>query len=271
MKSRKRGFKPKDDSQPQIYKPENAGGKWTFNRRDFLKFALATAAGTAAAFLPGVGDKLRRHVQVVAHSTELTQSTLQPGQPLTKIWYFRNNTDHPWGEGAVLSLVGAAAWQAEGSIPLPNLEPGQITTVRVPMVAPESLDPRPIEASVEIVDGFFNFFLPVIHKAPAESPCPCVYDSCMCDGDIPCGCDIEPPCTCDYDVPCTCHYYYCSCDYEIPCVCDYLPPCTCDYDVPCVCDYLPPCTCDYDVPCVCDYLPPCACDYYIPCGCVYFF
>jgi hypothetical protein len=238
---------PVGDDEPQVFKPENEEGGWTFSRRDFLRLAIAATAGAVVASLPRAKDLLGRRVQLIAHSTELSQPGLQPDQSLTKIWYLKNNADQPWGEGAMLSLAGAAIWQAASSVRLPNLAPGEVTPVRVPMIAPAQLDPRPVEAIVNLADGEFKIFLPMIHKPPPASPC-------TCDSDIPCTCDGDIPCTCDGDIPCACDVYYCPCDYEVPCVCDTHI---------CPCDYLPPCVCDYDVPC--------GCDYYIPCGCVYYF
>jgi Ig-like domain from next to BRCA1 gene len=244
------------EDEPQVFKPEKEEGGWTFSRRDFLRLAVTVTAGAVVTSLPGVKDLLGRRVQLIAHSTELTQSSLQPGESMTKIWYLKNNADQPWGEGAILSLAGAAIWQAVSSIKLPNLAPGEITPVRVPMIAPAGLDPRPLEATVAVANEEFKIFLPIIHKSPIEPPC-------TCDSDVPCSCEsYVPPCTCDSDIPC-------PCDYEVPCVCD-LYYCPCDYEVPCVCD-LYFCPCDYEVPCICDYEVPCGCEYYNPCGCVYYF
>src|SRR4030042_2201130 len=157
MKNEDKIPEPEAEDEPQVFKPAKEEGRWTFSRRDFLKLAVACAV---AALLPRAKDVMGRHVQVVAHATELAQQSLQPGQPLTKVWYLKNNSTQPWGEGAVLSLVGATAWQAVRSISLPHLAPGEVIPVRVSMVAPVDLDPRPVEASVEITDGLFNFFLP---------------------------------------------------------------------------------------------------------------
>lgn len=254
---------PGGDDEPQVFKPEKKEGCWKFSRRDFLRLAVAATAGAVVASLPGVKDLLGRRVQLMAHSTELTQPDLQPGQSVTKVWYLKNNADQPWGEGAMLSLGGAAIWQAISSIGLPNLAPGQVAPVRVSMIAPVGLDPRPLEATVTVANEEFKLFLPMIHKSPVEPPCTCDSDApctcdgdvpCACDSDIPCACDGDIPCACDGDIPCACVYYYCPCDYEVPCVCDLHI---------CPCDYLPPCVCDYDVPC--------GCDYYIPCGCVYYY
>jgi hypothetical protein len=227
------------DDEPQVFKPEKEEGGWTFSRRDFLRLAVIAAGGAAVASLPGVSDLLGRRVQLIAHSTELTQPGLQPGHSLTKVWYLKNNADQPWGEGAMLSLGGAAIWQAVSSIRLPNLAPGEVTPVRVPMIAPVELDPRMLEATVAVANEEFKLFLPMIHKSPLEPPC-------SCESYVPCTCDSDVPCTCDSDVPCVCDTYYCPCDYDVPCVCD---------------TYY----------CPCDYLPPCVCDTNIPCGCVYYF
>jgi hypothetical protein len=227
------------DDEPQVFKPEKEEGGWTFSRRDFLRLAVIAAGGAAVASLPGVSDLLGRRVQLIAHSTELTQPGLQPGQSLTKVWYLKNNADQPWGESAILSLAGAAIWQAVSSIRLPNLAPGEVTPVRVPMIAPVELDPRMLEATVAVANEEFKLFLPMIHKSPLEPPC-------SCESYVPCTCDSDVPCTCDSDVPCVCDTYYCPCDYDVPCVCD---------------TYY----------CPCDYLPPCVCDTNIPCGCVYYF
>jgi hypothetical protein len=258
--------------EPQVFKPEKEERGWKFNRRDFLKLAVAAAAGTVLTSLPGVKDLLGRRVQLIAHSTEISEQELKPGQSLTKVWFFKNNADQPWGEGAMLSLAGAALWQAASMIQLPNLAPGEFTPVRVPMIAPAELDPRPVEATVKFPDEEFKIYLPLIHNSYPQPPCtcesdiPCACDSdtpCSCDGDLPCVCHADIPCTCDYEIPCVCDLHFCPCDYEVPCVCDYEAPCTCDYEIPCVCDYEAPCTCDYDIPCVCNYD--------IPCGCVYYF
>ena len=246
---------PVGDDEPQVFKPEKEEGGWTFSRRDFLRLAITATAGAVVASIPAAKDLLGRRVQLIAHSTELSQSSLQPGQSLTKIWYLKNNADQPWGEGATLSLAGAAIWQAVSSVRLPDLAPGGVVPVRVSMIAPDKMDPRPVEATVEVADEEFKIFLPMIHKATPQPPCTCDSDvPCTCDSDVPCTCDSDIPCVCDSDVPCTC-------DYEVPCVCDtYF--CPCDYEVPCVCDtYF--CPCDYEVPCICDYD--------VPCGCVYYF
>ena len=255
METEDRQRKPDGDDEPQVFKPEKEATGWAFSRRDFLRLAIAAGAGAVVASLSGVKDMLGRRVQLVAHSTQLTQPDLQPGQSLTKVWYLKNNADQPWGEGAVLSLVGAGLWQAASSVSLPNLAPGEVIPVRVSLIAPADLDPRPVEATVVLANEEFKIFLPLIHKAFPEPPCTCeAYVPCTCDSDVPCTCDGDIPCTCDGDIPCGCVYYYCPCDYEVPCVCDTHI---------CPCDYLPPCVCDYDVPC--------GCDYYIPCGCVYYY
>jgi hypothetical protein len=262
MENQDRLQEPGGDGEPQVFKPEKEAGGWTFSRRDFLRLAVTAAAGAAVASLPGVKDLLGRRVRLVAHSTELTQSGLQPGQSLTKIWYLKNTADQPWGEGVMLILGGAGIWQAVSSIPLPNLAPGEVTPVRLPMIAPVELDPRPLEATVAVAHEEFKIFLPIIHKSPIEPPC-------SCESYVPCTCDSDTPCTCDDDIPCSCDVFVCPCDYDIPCVCDvYI--CPCDYEIPCVCDVFV-CPCDYDVPCVCDYDLPCGCVYYNPCGCVYYF
>lgn len=238
---------PGGDDEPQVFKPEKGEGGWTFSRRDFLRLAVAATAGAVVASLPGVKDLLGRRVQLIAHSTELTQPGLQPSQSLTKVWYFKNNADQPWGEGAMLSLGGAAIWQAVSLVRLPNLAPGEVTPVRVPMIAPVELDPRPLEATVKVANEEFKLYLPIIHKSPIEPPC-------SCESYVPCTCDSDVPCTCDSDIPCVCDTYYCPCDYDVPCVCDTYY---------CPCDYLPPCVCDTYVPC--------GCVAYIPCGCVAYF
>lgn len=230
MENEDRLQEPGGDNEPQVFKPEKEeGGGWTFSRRQFLKLLVTATAGAVVASFPEVKDLLGRRVQLIAHSTELTQPSLQPGQSLTKVWYFKNNADKPWGEGAMLSLAGAAVWQAASSIRLPNLAPGQITPVRVSMIAPDELDPRPVEATVEVTTGATKIFLPIICKSPVESPR---------------SCDSDGPCTCDGDFPCTCDYHYCPCDYEVPCVCD-THYCPCDYEVPCGCDFYFPCGCDF--------------------------
>lgn len=250
---------PEGEEEPQVFKPKKEKGRWTFSRRDFLKLAAAAAAGTVATFLPGVKDVLGRRVQLIAQATELTQHGLQPGQTLTKVWYLKNNATQPWGEGAVLHLSGGAEWQATSPISLPNLEPGEVTPVRVSMVTPVNLDTKPIEASFELNNESFKVFLPIINRSPEPQPC-------TCDSYQPCTCHNVGICPCDYYSPCTCHTYYCPCDFDIPCVCD-THFCPCDYEVPCVCDTYY-CPCDYEVPCVCDYHIPCTCEYYNPCGCV---
>lgn len=254
METEDRQRKPDGDNEPQVFKPEKEDTGWAFSRRDFLRLAFAAGAGAVVASLSGVKDMLGRRVQLVAHSTQLPQPDLQPGQSLTKVWYLKNNADQPWGEGAVLSLVGAGLWQAASSVRLPNLAPGEVVPVRVSLIAPADLDPRPVEATVLLANEEFKIFLPLIHKAFPEPPCTCeAYIPCTCDGDVPCTCDGDIPCTCDYEVPCTC-------DYEVPCVCDTYY-CPCDYEVPCVCDYYY-CPCDYEVPCPCVYYVPCGCDFY---------
>jgi len=256
-------IEPGGDDEPQVFKPEREVGGWTFNRRNFLRLAVTAAAGALVASLPGVKDLLGRRVQLIAHSTELSEPDLKPGQSLAKVWYFKNNADQPWGEGAMLSLAGAAIWQAASMIQLPNLAPGEIAPVRVPMIAPMGLDPRPLEATFEVANEDIKIFLPLIHNSYPEPPCTCDSDvPCTCDGDVPCTCDYQVPCTCDYEVPCVCDLHYCPCDYEIPCVCD-LHYCPCDYEVPCVCDSYVPCSCDGYVPC--------GCVGYVPCGCVYYY
>lgn len=248
---------PGADEEPQIYKPEKSGGKWNFNRRDFLKLAIAAAAGAMVNRIPGVKDILGQRVQVVAHATQLTEKSLQPGKMLTKVWQLKNNSELPWGEGAVMNLGGATTWQTSSSIPLPNLAPGEVTTVRVPLVAPDRLDPRPFKAVIKVAGEDFKVYLPIIHKpAEEEPPCTCEsYVPCTCESYGSCGCDSYS-CICDYDcgcvgyVPCSCDYYYCPCEYDIPCICDYDIPCICDYDCGCV-----------------GYVP-CGCDYYF-CPCVY--
>jgi hypothetical protein len=293
---------PEADDEPQIFKPKKEGRRWTFSRGDFLKLAIAAGAGAIVNRIPGVKNILGRRVQLVAHATELSESSLQPGKLLTKVWYLKNNSELPWGEGAVMQLGGATTWQTTSSIPLPNLAPGETTTVRVSMVAPDRLDPRPFEAVIKVADEDFKVYLPIIHKpAEEEPPCtcesyvPCTCDteggcgcdsySCGCVYDFPCGCDyytcpcVYDFCACDYDIPCPCVYDFCACDYDIPCPCVY-DFCACDYDIPCLCDYdcgcvgYVPCSCDFDcgcvgyVPCPCNVYFPCSCDYYIPCGCV---
>ena len=269
------------ESKPQVFRPEKKGKKWTFSRRDFLKLAAAVAAGTVATFLPGVKDVLGRRVQLIAQATELTPQGLLPGQTLTKVWYLKNNATQPWGEGAMLHLTGATEWQAASSISLPNLEPGQVTPVRVSMVAPVDLDTRPIEANIEMGDEEFKVFLPIIHESSEPQPCTCdSYSPCTCHDVGPCPCDSYSPCTChthycpcDYEVPCVCDTYYCACDYEVPCICDYeVPPCyvyQCPCDAVCSCVGYVPCSCDYDCGCV-GYVP-CGCVGYFPCGCDFFF
>jgi hypothetical protein len=273
---------PDGEDEPQIYKPKKEGRRWTFSRGDFLKLAIAAAAGAMVNRIPGVKDILGRRVQLVAHATELSESSLQPGKLLTKVWQLKNNSELPWGEGAVMNLGGATSWQTSTSIPLPNLAPGEVTTVRVSMVAPASLDPRPFEAAIRVADEDFSIYLPVIHKAPEVSPCSCdSYIPCTCDSEGPCGCDsyycgcvydIPIPCTCDYEIPCICDYYFCPCDYEVPCICDYEVPCLCDYEVPCACEYYcSDCGCVGYVPCACEYYcADCGCVGYFPCGCVYY-
>ncbi len=263
MKNEDLQKEPGGNEEPQVFKPEKEGRGWTFNRRDFLRLAVTAAAGTVLASLPGVKDLLGRRVQLIAHSTELSEPEFKPGQTLTKVWYFKNNADQPWGEGAMLSLAGAALWQAASMIRLPNLAPGEITSVRVPMIAPDKLDPRPAEATVEVANEEFKIFLPLIHNSYPQPPCTCESDiPCTCDGDIPCSCHADIPCTCDYEIPCVCDVDICPCDYEVPCVCDG-HICPCDYEVPC--------TCDTYVPCSCDYYTPCGCVGYVPCGCVYYY
>lgn len=253
---------PGADEEPQIYKPEKSGGKWNFNRRDFLKLAIAAAAGAMVNRIPGVKDILRQRVQVVAHATQLTEKSLQPGKMLTKVWHLKNNSELPWGEGTVMNLGGSTTWKTSSSIPLPNLAPGEVTTVRVPLVAPDRLDPRPFEAVIKVAGEEFKVYLPIIHKqAEEEPPCTCEsYVPCTCESYGSCGCDsYSSPCTCEYHIPCSCDYYYCPCEYDIPCICDIDIPCICDYDIPCPCDYYSPCSCDYYT---------CGCVGYVPCGCV---
>jgi hypothetical protein len=278
---------PEAGDEPQIFKPEKVGGRWTFSRKDFLKLALAAAAGAMASHIPGVKDLLGRRVQLVAHATELAETSLQPGKLLTKVWHLKNNSDLAWGDNAVLNFGGTTTWQTTSSIPLPNLAPGETTTVRVSMVAPDRLDPRPFEAVIKAADEEFKVYLPVIHKAPEEElpcscdsyiPCTCEsYGLCGCESYVPCSCVYVAPCLCDYEVPCVCDYHFCPCDYEVPCLCDYEVPCLCDYDYPCLCDYdcgcvaYVPCSCDIYVPCSCDIYVPCGCVTYNPCGCVYYF
>ena len=281
MEDKERRWESDAADEPQIYKPEKEEGRWTFSRRAFLALAAAAAAGAVADGIPGARGLLGRPVQLVAHATELSQETLAPGQPFAKIWRLKNNAVQPWGEGALLRLTGAEEWQATSSIPLPNLAPGQVTNVRVPMVAPVKLEPQPVKAAVKIAQGDYEFFLPTVYRAPTDLPCTCdAHELCTCDSYTPpCTCDSDAPCTCDYDVPCTCDYHICPCDYEVPCVCDLDIPCTCDYDCGCVGDTCPTfcadcgcvgdyCSCVYDYGCGCvgDYCT-CVYDY---CGCVYF-
>lgn len=253
---------PGRDDEPQVFKPEKKAGGWAFNRRDFLRLAVAATAGAVVASLPRVKDQLGRRVQLIAHATELPQPDLKPATSLTKVWYLKNNADQPWGEGATLSLIGGALWQAKSSVRLPNLAPGEVTLVRVSMIAPASLDSQPVEATIKLADDEFKIFLPIVHRAPPPPPCTCDGDiPCTCDSHIPCSCDTHI-CPCDYEVPCTCDVFVCPCDYEVPCVCD-VHVCPCDYEAPC--------TCDTYVPCGCVYYVPCGCDGYVPCGCVYYF
>ena len=278
---------PEAETEPQIFKPEKVGRKWKFSRKDFIKLTIAAAASAMASHIPGVKDLLGRRVQVMAHATELTDSILQPGKLLTKVWHLKNNSELPWGEGAVMNLGGDTTWQVSTSIPLPNLAPGEVTSVRVSMVAPDQLDPRPFEAIIKAADEDIKVFLPIIHKPPepepycsCESYVPCTCESyglCGCESYFVCPCVYFIPCTCDYEIPCVCDYHFCPCDYEVPCLCDYEVPCACEYSIICTCDYdcgcvgYVPCTCVAYTPCSCVAYVPCSCVYYVPCACVYFF
>lgn len=201
------------EEEPQVYSVKKGLAGWNFSRRDFLT-AAATAAAAATATAVGVGGKAKKAtaqpIQVLDAPAELEGIDLRPGQPFTKVWRFKNNTDAAWGEEAKLRLVGGDRVQAPASVPLPNAAPGEIVSVGVDMVAPAQPGDYQIEAIFQITPTLsYTMYLPIVFKdftpptstrtpTPTATPCSC-HGVCSCVGH----CSCDPYCTCD-----TVHYWY---------------------------------------------------------------
>jgi hypothetical protein len=205
--------------EPQVYNAEKDVGGWKFSRRGFLTAAATAATGAAAAAVIASGHPKKvsaQPIEIVSESAQPAEAGLKPGQPFTKIWHFRNNTETGWGGGAKLRLTGGEAMQVPELVSLPDAAPGEIVAVSVDMVAPADLGEYQLEANFEVEAAEVTIFMPVVFRSiptptftptptpthtptPSATPCSC-HGVCSCDGYI---CTCDSVCTCD-----TVHYWY---------------------------------------------------------------
>jgi hypothetical protein len=74
----------------------------------------------------------------VADITVPDGAVLRAGQPFNKTWQLRNTGTTTWGAGHVLAFSGEERLDGPDSVPLPELRPGEIGEVTVPLVAPQA-------------------------------------------------------------------------------------------------------------------------------------
>ena len=166
------------EEEPQVYTVKKDVNGWRFDRRTFL--AVAGAAGVAAAVGTAAGcgpsqESVQESTAIADETVTATPSptplpsdtpaststptptetpdvtipdgtVMNPGQPFTKTWRFRNEGTVPWGEGVKLVFVegeqeGFESKKMSGpdAVDVPNVAPGKNVDVSVDLVAPQEL------------------------------------------------------------------------------------------------------------------------------------